>query len=210
MKLKYLFLLFAIMVNVSNGIAEDISRLRTSKKIIRMEKAVAPYYAIQIIALKHPPGVASFFRAVDLAREYVCVDGYVRYTVGQFTTYDKAKSGLGEIKALGYHQAFVVNTAEFKLKGAGNSVSARKGNKKIDPSKIYTVQVSAFRFPVYLSHFENLDNIMEFRMKDKVFRYCVGKFKGSVAQEELSKIKALGYKDAYLVELDNYLPYKIE
>ncbi len=210
MKLKYLFLISVIMINVFEGVAEGIAHLRTSKKIIRMEKAEAPYYAIQIIALKHPPGVASFFQSVEEAREYVCIDGFVRYAVGQFDSYTEAKNNLNDIKGLGYDQAFVVNTANFKLRVDETSESVGAGNKKIDPAKTYTVQLSAFRFPVYLSHFENVENVMEFRMKDKVFRYCVGEFLGAVAKEELSKIKELGYKDAYLVELDNYLPYKIE
>jgi hypothetical protein len=51
---------------------------------------------------------------------------------------------------------------------------------------------------------------MEFRMKDKIFRYTVGKFPGSQAEEELEKVKSLGYKDAFLVEFDRYAPFKIE
>jgi len=114
---------------------------------------------------------------------------------------------LPSIKALGYNQAFVVNTKRYKFNvsewGSDNS-------KKIDPDKTYTVQLSAFRFPVYLSHFKNLDDVMEFRMKDKIFRYTVGKFPGTNAKEELEKIKALGYKDAFLAEFDKYAPFKIE
>ncbi len=197
------------MVSTSYGVAEDIAYLRTNKKIIRMDKAEAPYWAIQIIALKNPPGVASFFQAIDVAREYVCLDGFVRYTVGEFNSYEEAKSNLAAIKAMGYDQAFVVNTAQYKM-SEDQPQTDRSGNAKIDPNKTYTVQLSAFRFPVYLSHFENLDNVMEFRMKDKIFRYCVGKFPGTEAREELQKIKDMGYKGAFLVELDKYLPFKIE
>ncbi len=197
------------MVSTSYGAAEDIAYLRTNKKIIRMEKAESPYWAIQIIALKNPPGVASFFQAVDVAREYVCLDGFVRYTVGEFNNYEEAKSNLAAIKAMGYDQAFVVNTAQYKM-SEDQPQNDRSGNTKIDPNKTYTVQLSAFRFPVYLSHFENLDNVMEFRMKDKIFRYCVGEFPGTEAREELQKIKDMGYKGAFLVELDKYLPFKIE
>lgn len=208
MRLKFLLIITAIVVGTFVGEAEDIAYLRTTKKIIRMDEAEAPYWAIQIIALKHPPGVASFFQAVDVAREYVCIDGFVRYAVGQYNSYEEAKSNLDYYKNLGYDQAFVVNTAEYSMENEESSFAA--SNKKIDPSKTYTVQLSAFRFPVYLSHFENLDNVMEFRMKDKIFRYCVGEFPGTDAREELEKIKELGYKGAFLVELDNYLPFQIE
>nr|WP_319398092.1 SPOR domain-containing protein [uncultured Carboxylicivirga sp.] len=208
MRLKLIMIITAIMVSTVSGVADDIAHLRTSKKIIRMDEAEAPYWAIQIIALKRPPGVASFFQAVDVAREYVCTDGFVRYTVGQYNTYEEAKSHIDEIKVLGYDQAFVVNTAEYKMKNEETFKSS--SSLKIDPSKTYTVQLSAFRFPVYLSHFENVDNVMEFRMKDKIFRYTVGKFPGTEAKEELQKIKDLGYKKAFLVELDKYMPFKIE
>ncbi len=211
MKLKYILLISAILAFAFTGVAEDIAHLRTSKKIIRMDKAVAPYYAIQIIALKNPPGLASFFKAIDVAREYPCNDGFVRYAVGQFSSYEEAKQNLASVKGLGYDQAFVVNTADYDMGSVTKQAKVvQRSSKKIDPSKTYTVQLSAFRFPVYLSHFENLEDVMEFRMKDKVFRYCVGEFPGSNAKDELARIKELGYKDAYLVELDNYLPYKIE
>lgn len=211
MKLKYLLIISAILTLGFKVQADNIAHLRTSKKIIRMDKAQAPYYAIQIIALKKPPGQASFFKAVDVAREYPCKDGFVRYTVGEFSSYREAKENLSQLKSLGYDQAFVVNTADYQM-GQEQQLAkvVNKNKKKIDPSKTYTVQLSAFRFPVYLSHFENVEDVMEFRMKDKVFRYCVGEFEGTVAEAELSKIKELGYKDAYLVELDNYRPYRIE
>lgn len=169
-----------------------------------MEKAMAPYYAIQIIALKHPPGDPKFFTNIDMAREYPCLDGYFRFCVGQYASYEEAKSQVESVKSLGYDQAFVVNTAEYGMKEqTGRS-------NKIDPNKTYTVQLSAFRFPVYLSYFKGLENVMEFRLKDKIFRYCIGKVKGSVAREEVAKYKAMGYKDAFLVELDSYLPFQIE
>ncbi|MCT4646164.1 MAG: SPOR domain-containing protein [Carboxylicivirga sp.] len=189
--------------------ADKLDKLRTNKKIIRMQSAQSPSFAIQIIALKLPPQVPEFFKNVEVAREYACNDGYLRFCVGEFNTYEEAKAAVASVKDLGYDQAFVVNTKEYDLDGSvGSGLSS--GKKKIDPNKTYTVQLSAFRFPVYLSHFKKIDDVMEFRMKDKIFRYTTGQFEGSVAEEELAKIKALGYKDAHLVELDKYLPFKIE
>lgn len=207
MKLKYFLLVIILFTTAFSGIAEDIAALRTSKKIIRMDKAVEPYYAIQIIALKKPPGVASFFTNIEQAREYPCADGFYRFCVGQYSSYAEAKSNLQSIRGLGYDQAFVVNTAEFDL-GQGRPVA--RTSKKIDPNRMYTVQLSAFRFPVYLSHFKDLENVTEYRMKDKIFRYCISEVMGTDAAAELARIKSLGYKDAYLVELDKYAPFKIE
>ncbi len=208
MKLKPIIV--AILMLAGTGVikADRLDALRTNKKIIRMSEAQAPYYAIQIIALAKPPQMPSFFKNIDVAREYPCNDGYLRFCVGQYNSYEEAKAAVQGVKDKGYDQAFVVNTAEYSIDGSVAEVS--HSTKKIDPNKTYTVQLSAFRFPVYLSHFKNIDDVMEFRMKDKVFRYTTGSFKGDVAAQELEKVKALGYKDAHLVELDKYMPYKIE
>ena len=206
--LSSLLIVYALSIlNISAVTPDKLEVLRTEKKIVRVEKLAAPYYSIQIIALQEPPREPGFFTKVNVAYEYPCTDGYVRYCVGKFNTREAAEAQLPSIKALGYNQAFVVNTKRYKFNvsewGSDNS-------KKIDPDKTYTVQLSAFRFPVYLSHFKNLDDVMEFRMKDKIFRYTVGKFPGTNAKEELEKIKALGYKDAFLAEFDKYAPFKIE
>ena len=174
-----------------------------------METAQPPYFAIQIIALRLPPQAPQFFKNVDVAREYACMDGYLRFCVGEYQTYEEAKLALPDVKDMGYDQAFVVNTSTYQL-SYNEMAPSVSGSEEIDPNKIYTVQLSAYRFPVYLSHFENIDHVMEFRLKDKVFRYTTGEYLGTVAEEELQRIKALGYKDAVLVELAKYLPYKIE
>ncbi|WP_439184619.1 SPOR domain-containing protein [Carboxylicivirga taeanensis] len=185
--------------------ADKLDALRTNKKIIRMSEAQAPYYAIQIIALAEAPQKPSFFKNVEVAREYPCKDGFLRFCVGQYNSYEEAKADVAAVKAKGYQQAFVVNTGKYVLEGQAASLAS-----KIDPNKVYTIQLSAFRFPVYLSHFKNIDDVMEFRMKDKIFRYTTGRFKGHEAMKELQRIKAMGYKEAHLVELDKYLPFKIE
>jgi hypothetical protein len=210
MKLKYLFI-YTILLGLSFGAkADKLEALRTNKKIISMSEAQAPYFAVQIIALKLPPQVPGFFTNVDVAREYRCADGYLRFCVGEFNSYADAKGAVDGVKAKGYDQAFVVDTREYAIKGHTSGSSASKSSKKIDPNKVYTVQLSAFRFPVYLSHFKNIDDVMEFRMKDKIFRYTTGQFKGDIAEAELQRIKELGYKGAHLVELDKYMPFKIE
>ena len=211
MKLLSIIITALLLGLVSNAQADKLESLRTNKKIITMQEAQAPYFAIQIIALQQAPQAPEFFTNVEEAREYACQDGYLRFCVGQFASYNDAKGALEGVKSLGYDQAFVVNTREYALSDQTNSNSTSSVlSKKIDPSKSYTVQLSAFRFPVYLSHFKNIDDVMEFQMKDKIFRYTTGNFKGDVAEQELARIKALGYKDAHLVELDKYLPFKIE
>ena len=202
-----LFVFTLSILNISAGTPDKLEPLRTEKKVVRMDKPTAPYYSIQIIALKEAPQAPSFFKKVNVVYEYPCADGYVRYCVGKFNTREAAMAQLPSIRSLGYDQAFVVNTKKYNF---ADSKWGSDKTKEIDPNKTYTIQLSAFRFPVYLTHFKNVDNVMEFRMKDKIFRYTVGKFPGTQAKEELERVKALGYKDAFLVENDSYAPFKIE
>ncbi|SMO45115.1 hypothetical protein SAMN06265379_101877 [Saccharicrinis carchari] len=184
---------------------DKLASLRTSKTIVSVSSVPeTDDYAIQIIALKYPAGEPSFFNNIEQAREFSCADGYVRYTVGTFPTYAKAKNELVYYKDLGYVEAFVVNTAKYQLK---NKI---KRGFKPDPNKRYTIQLSAFRFPVYLSHFKGVEDVKEFYLKDKIYRYTVGSYSYKDAVAQLANIKAIGYKDAYVAELDAYLPYQIE
>lgn len=184
---------------------DALSFLRTSKKIITVEKAQAPYYAIQILAIQLAPQSPEYFTNIEVAKEFVCTDGFVRYVVGEYSSFNEAAKDLDIYKEKGYPDAFVVNTSKL-----GQVKSLSNGKFEIDPSKDYLVQVSAFRFPVYLSYFENLDKVLEFYMDDKVYRYCTNKIAGSNVEEELQHVKELGFKGAFIVEYEKYLPYKIE
>ncbi len=190
---------------------DKLGPLRTSKKIVSVfELSDKPDYAIQIIALKYPAGEPEFFNNVQEAREFNCADGYMKYCVGSFATHKLAENELVYYRDLGYTQAFIVNTSKYNLKGDESNVGNR--NFVPDPNKFYTIQLSAFRFPVYLSHFKGIeqDDIMEFYLKDKIYRYTTGKYKYEEAVAELGKIKAKGFKNAYVTELDCYLPFQIE
>ncbi|MBP8849901.1 MAG: SPOR domain-containing protein [Breznakibacter sp.] len=196
---------FLIFIVASLYSQDKLEGLRTTKKIIPTESATSPYYAIQILALKESPTDPNFFTKIELAREWDCNDEFVRYTVGEYHTSAEATNDLARIKALGYEQSFVVNTNRYSL-GESSSNAALV----IDPNKTYTVQLSAFRFPVYLSHFKEYDTVQEYYMKDKIYRYCVGEFLGKDSSGELERAKQNGYKGAFLVELSKYTPYKIE
>ncbi|MCW3787034.1 SPOR domain-containing protein [Plebeiibacterium sediminum] len=204
------FTLIFSSISAQNKV-DKLGPLRTSKKIVSVfELSDKPDYAIQIIALKYPAGEPGFFNNVQEAREFDCADGYMKYCVGSYETHKSAENELIYYRDLGYTQAFIVNTSKYTLKSNNNY----SGNTKFkpDPNKTYTIQLSAFRFPVYLSHFKGIeqDDIMEFYLKDKIYRYTTGKYKYEEAVAELGKIKDKGFKNAYVTELDAYLPYQIE
>jgi hypothetical protein len=213
MKLSGIFIIFFLVVaQFSNAGDDKLAHLRSSKKIITVNAITAPYYTIQIVALKMPPGNPGFFKNVELAKEYICTDGYVRYTVGEYATFKLAAQELDRIKALGYADAFVLNLRKISLDGTAHSapVQSSKGEFVPKPGVDYTVQLAAMRFPVYVSDFEEFENVQEYYMKDKIYRYCVGTYQGQTALDELERIRNMGYKGAFLVEVNDYLPFKIE
>lgn len=213
MKLTRIFTIISlILAQYSYGGGDKLAHLRSAKKIITVSTISAPYYTIQVVALRLPPNEPGFFNNLDEIKEYICQDGYVRYTVGEYNSFKLAAQELDRIKSLGYGDAFVLDLRKIQLSGDGYSSSGSSSSGVFVPTPgcNYTVQLAALRFPVYLSHFEQFDDVKEYYMKDRIYRYCVGIYQGQAALDELERIRNMGYKGAFLVELDNYLPYKIE
>ncbi len=204
------FYIISIILLTFSGIhaqskKDKLGELRTSKKIVSVTQVSGSNdWAVQIIALKYPAGEPGFFTNIEEAREFTCSDGYVRYCAGSFSSYQEAKAQISYFKDLGYVQSFVVNTSKFNL---GGTVPT---GFKTDPNKRYTIQLSAFRFPVYLSHFKGLENIKEFYLEDRIYRYTIGDYSYEEATASLPDIKSKGYPKAFVTELDAYLPYQIE
>ncbi len=61
---------------------------------------------IQVMAT-HSPVKKTRFRGLDRIQEYVCADGYYRYTHGEFGSYQAARKKLGELHQSGYPDAFI-------------------------------------------------------------------------------------------------------
>lgn len=207
--MKYALIIALLFVAQLSGSAQDkLSQLRTSKQIITVDQVSAPYYAIQILALKLPPNDAGFFRNLDEVREFPCTDGYVRYCVGSYNSFAEANADLQSVRDKGYSEAFVANIKRFELEptegGSDNS------SLTIYPNRDYVVQLAAFRYPVYLNFFENVDEVYEYRLNDKIFRYTTAPCKGSEVRELQQEMKSKGYKNAFIVEYSRYSPFRIE
>ncbi|MCQ2228769.1 MAG: hypothetical protein MJZ13_03365 [Bacteroidales bacterium] len=196
-----------MLIHLSLFGQDKLSSLRTSKQIVTVENESSSY-SIQILALKLPPSDASFFQNLDVVYEYPCSDGYVRYCVGSYNTYEEANSHLAEVRANGYKESFVTNTKRFSLEESTKSVNNK--TKVIYPNEDYVVQLAAFRYPVYLTFFEGVDEVYEYRLNDKIFRYTTPPVKGSEVESLLAQMKGKGYAKAFIVEYERYSPYKIE
>lgn len=192
-----------------------VDDLRTSNKIETWTDADLPSYSIQIAATQSVPADASFAKGLETVYEYSAPEGLLKYYFGKFSTYVEANKALQSVRRKGFKEAFIVN-----LRGGGKAkVGASTGGKivttgrkpiEIDPNLDYVIQVGAYRYPLYISFFENVGEVYEYRLNDKIFRYTTKPVKGSEVASELARVKSLGYDAAFVVEFSLYQPYKID
>lgn len=145
--------------------------------------------------------------------------------MGRYDTYAEAKEALEPLKS-SYQGAFVVSSKKiFTVGGEGNikELNTSQAAPDMPPPpppapagskhaiQIYTIQIAAYRFPLYTKDF-NLDSeVMEFYCKDNIYRYSVGKVKDEAeARILLNKIKESGYPDAFLIDYKKYEVFRIE
>lgn len=222
---------------------------RTTKKIIPTDQLTAPYYSIQILALRFLPQDPEFFENISETREITCTDGLKRYIVGQYETESEAVAALPSIQKLGakYAEAFVVNTQLMPIKkGLFNTAYKKEEPKpvqtektketkkikekpisenekkiekpynnskvtKVDPNGTYVVQLTASRYPFYVSEIKEFKGVLEFYMpSDEIYRYTSAKLKGSEAEAELQRAIKSGYKDAVIIDYQVYKAFQIE
>ncbi len=214
--MKNTILIFAALSVLATSRVEAqsaVDDIRTSQQIVAWTSEDLPAFSIQISASKTPPADASFAKGLDVVYEYKTTDGLIKYYYGKFETYAEANKEIRSIRSKGFDSAFVVN-----LRAAASGSTANKGQIlttggkpiEIDPSKEYVIQVGAFRYPLYISFFENVGEVYEYRLNDKIFRYTTKPIKGTEVKAELNRIQNLGYNAAFVVEYSKYAPFKIE
>ena len=82
----------------------------------------------------------------------------------------------------------------------------KKENKKQNTSEdvTYTVQIATYSSKVILSKFKGLKDVYYIDSKNKTYLYMSGKFNDSnAAVEHKNKLIEMGYKDAFIVKLNN-------
>lgn len=79
------------------------------------------------------------------------------------------------------------------------------------PTSLYGVQIGAFLTPKFSNYFNGLKNVEAFIDKNGVYRYVMGRFVyRSQAEKMLEHIRELGYKDAFIVDVNTGRNYKEE
>jgi hypothetical protein len=145
MKLTKIILLTFLIFQGLSLRADKLAHLRTSRKIVTVTAIQAPFYTIQIVALQLPPSDANFFNEVTNVREFICTDGYVRYTVGEYQTFTEAARDLNRYREMGYKDAFVLNTRKITLKDSEYNPSGSK-NDFIPLRQVLIIQCKLLHF----------------------------------------------------------------
>ncbi len=160
--------------------------------IANVKNAEKAEYTVQIKALTKPVDL-SIFKNLDTKkiREFLGEDGIYRYTYGKVKGRENAKKLLKELIAKGYTDAFIVKYDRYVRK-----------NKNV----VYTIQLASTSKHVKLTHFKNIKGVKEYIGADGKFKYVYGQFKTmEAARKELKKIRKLGYKTAFIVNINKFL-----
>jgi hypothetical protein len=143
--------------------------------------ATGKSYKIQIMALKKPVDFKNFGNMPGIVVSYKG-DSWYRYTLGNLPSRNEAEDMLSSIVSRGYRDAFI------------------KANN-LYPQ--FTIQVMAVPGPVIdLDVFSNLSDVYVTKGPDSFCRYTTGEFTSKEeAQTQLSKIKSIGYSEAFVTRI---------
>ena len=163
--MKNIILAFATVLCLADGLAlaqGDVNDLRTNQRIVSWTESDLPAFSIQISASKLPPSDASFAKGLDVVYEFKAPDGLMKYYYGKFATYSEANKEIRNVRSKGFDAAFVVNlrAASTPARPASGKIVTTGGKPiDIDPDKDYVIQVGAYRYPLYISFFENVGEV---------------------------------------------------
>lgn len=205
--MRRVIILLVLMVSVSVGIAQE-------------------FYTVQVRSLSHDIPLA--MEELQAGMWQYKVDGQTKCFLGKFETYEEAKAALEPLKVGKYSGAFVISSdkifapgevvelpsipevKEDKLESLAKNVEKKTAAKKTG-IKVYSVQIAAYRYPLYTKDFKLEDEVMEFYCSDNIYRYTIGRFTDAEEARKLKKkIRESGYPDAFLIDYEKYESYRIE
>ncbi|MDA3852624.1 MAG: SPOR domain-containing protein [Bacteroidales bacterium] len=185
------------------------------------------FYTIQVRSLSRETPLTMEELQVGMWQHKV--GGQTKCFMGRFDTYDEAKAALIPLKVGKYSGAFVLSSDKiFSTTTTGEELIPATATEvdtaeKIIPKetlpkpvvvstiKTYTIQIAAYRYPLYTKEFNLENEVMEFYCSDNIYRYTVGKFEEeSKARDRLKKVRESGYPDAFLIDYKKYEVYRIE
>jgi len=131
-------------------------------------------------------------------REIETDESYI-YTVGTFDNKLMAMDILYEVLDRGYQDAFLVEKRELD-----KMIRQQTTKPDLSPGK-YTIQILAMNVPMDMNYFIAIQGVRRIQGEDGLYRYFVGEFESlSDAKNVLHGIKAIGYPDAFIMNLSSY------
>jgi len=180
---------FADAKIISNSEYKTLTKEKTKATVNNNNKKAV--YSIQIKALSRPVKISEFTNIKGI-KEYLGADGYYRYTYKKFKTKKEARKHLDEVINKGFTDAFIIDINKYIQRET-------KGNAE------YTIQLKALKNPINIKFFSNLKGVKEFIANDGYYKYTIGSYKTMEdARKSLKTIKAKGYKDAFIVNVEKY------
>jgi outer membrane protein OmpA-like peptidoglycan-associated protein/tetratricopeptide (TPR) repeat protein len=121
------------------------------------------------------------------------------YTIGSFERKTDAVDLLNSIVDNGYPDASIMEKHEM------DRLIIRQSQQPLLSGSTYTIQILAMSQPLDMDYFIALKEVKRFLGDDGIYRYVVGEF-GSPedALKALPGVKAIGYTDAYVMNLARY------
>lgn len=206
--MKRVITLLGLILSISVGIAQE-------------------FYTVQVRSLSSETPLSIEELQVGMWQHKV--DGQTKCFLGKFETYAEAKQALEPLQVGKYKGAFITTSDKIFKEGEVATVPAipevnketvdslvTKMEKKSTPAtkssiKVYSIQIAAYRYPLYTKDFKLEDEVMEFYCADNIYRYAVGRFENAdEARKVKKKIKESGYPDAFLIDYKKYESYRIE
>jgi len=121
------------------------------------------------------------------------------YTIGNFERKTEAVDLLNKVVDDGYPDASVMEKHEL------DRVIRRQSQQPLLSGSKYTIQILAMTQPLDMDFFIAIKNMRRFLGDDGIYRYVVGEFDSpDDALMALPGVKAIGYPDAYVMNLARY------
>jgi hypothetical protein len=137
-------------------------------------------YTVQIFALSKPMDL-SYFRNLDKISVYLAPDNLYKYTWRTAGSMEEAQKLCKEVLDRNYRQVII-------------------RRRSIVP--VYTIQIMSGKAPVNFNIFSKLHKLRIELSKDGYYRYLYGEYESmDDARADLSKVKELGYRNAFIKKL---------
>ena len=205
--------------------SEEITDFDYDKKVsstdsgsVNSEPFDSTTFRVQIGAFRKPLS-NQIFKGIDNLISFTNKNGLIIYMVGSFNKYEEAIDYQSQMQARGFDDAFIItydNGERIKLNIAISKNKSKK-KKEVNKSKIdsknevlnisFTVQVLVAKATVdtnLLSKFSQLGNVEKIAKGSDMYEYYAGTYSNySDAQTQLSKVKKIGFSDAFIFSVEN-------